>query len=414
MFVEELQARIAQISADIALQREILKQLERNKNDTQRQLNALRDPVARLPFDISSEIFLQCLPRQRRPNARTGPMLLLRVCKTWTDIALSTPELWAVIDLNFPGAQILDTWLQRAGKYPLSVNLHRSLNYDTATILSRYAEQLKHFEIQEEKLEARSLTGFEPFPCLETLAVCAVPDDEETYAFLHITQTIDIFRLAPNLVQCTFRIAAFYDDCPGVEKLILPRLASLKFGDPEKCGLRYLNDDAILLHLSLPTLQTLVLPFATVSFTDLFHFLKRSSPPLETLVLGRNGGLRHFTQLADCLRLVPSLSHLEMYSPSTPFLDGFFSALADSSSHLLPNLHNVKIHHDFQNLSESSYQQLLCALSGRRTQLVCVHLRNPDESQTRPGPDVRAELRQLMDDGMDIYIGTNDSNFILF
>jgi hypothetical protein len=48
MSVTELQARIAKLSADIALQKEVAKQF--------------RDPVARLPLELSSEIFHLCLP----------------------------------------------------------------------------------------------------------------------------------------------------------------------------------------------------------------------------------------------------------------------------------------------------------------------------------------------------------------
>ncbi|KAJ7612449.1 hypothetical protein DFH06DRAFT_958718, partial [Mycena polygramma] len=64
---------------------------------------AIRDPLVRLPVEITSKIFLQCLPEHRMPNSWTAPMLLLNVCNTWTDIALSTPVLWASIHLDLPG-----------------------------------------------------------------------------------------------------------------------------------------------------------------------------------------------------------------------------------------------------------------------------------------------------------------------
>ncbi|KAJ6523351.1 hypothetical protein B0H19DRAFT_866849, partial [Mycena capillaripes] len=62
-----------------------------------RQLNALRDPIARLPLEISSEIFLQCLSENPTPDAEIAPTLLLNVCNSWSNIALSTPTLWNVI-----------------------------------------------------------------------------------------------------------------------------------------------------------------------------------------------------------------------------------------------------------------------------------------------------------------------------
>ncbi|KAJ7453625.1 hypothetical protein B0H11DRAFT_1820304, partial [Mycena galericulata] len=126
MSVEELQARIAKISADIELQKAVLKNLEHSKILVQRQLNSVCDPIARLPLEISSEIFMQCLPPLPfPPGAHRIPMVLLNICSAWTDIALSTPALWATIFICLPCTeefqQLLKTWLQRSHKRPSSV-----------------------------------------------------------------------------------------------------------------------------------------------------------------------------------------------------------------------------------------------------------------------------------------------------
>ncbi|KAJ7453591.1 hypothetical protein B0H11DRAFT_1820259, partial [Mycena galericulata] len=97
MSVEELQARIKKLSTNIKRQKKILKDLEQSKSLVQRQLNAARDPVERLPLEISSEIFIQCLPSLLEPGAHHLPMILLNVCNAWTDIAISTPVLWEAI-----------------------------------------------------------------------------------------------------------------------------------------------------------------------------------------------------------------------------------------------------------------------------------------------------------------------------
>ncbi|KAJ7449979.1 hypothetical protein B0H11DRAFT_1877557, partial [Mycena galericulata] len=96
MSAEELQiwALIEDISADIERQEEVLRQLRYSKCAAQRRLNAIRDPVARLPLEISSSIFVDSLERFPEPGARDAPMLFLNVCCAWTSIALSTPELW--------------------------------------------------------------------------------------------------------------------------------------------------------------------------------------------------------------------------------------------------------------------------------------------------------------------------------
>ncbi|KAJ6516810.1 hypothetical protein C8R47DRAFT_405371 [Mycena vitilis] len=100
--VEELQARITTLSTKIDVQKNVLRSLEKEKSLAQRQLNSVLDPVARLPLEISSEIFLQSLPPFPKAGAEHVPMLLLNVCHAWTDIALSKPELWAGIQITFP------------------------------------------------------------------------------------------------------------------------------------------------------------------------------------------------------------------------------------------------------------------------------------------------------------------------
>ncbi|KAJ7757815.1 hypothetical protein DFH07DRAFT_742044, partial [Mycena maculata] len=100
--VKELQTRIKNISIDIKRQKEVLKQLVADKSLAQCQLNAILDPVARLPLDISSGIFLQCLPPLSQPRSTNIPLLLLNICHSWSQIALSTPALWAAIRIDFP------------------------------------------------------------------------------------------------------------------------------------------------------------------------------------------------------------------------------------------------------------------------------------------------------------------------
>ncbi|KAJ7763594.1 hypothetical protein DFH07DRAFT_1059264, partial [Mycena maculata] len=101
MSVKELQTRLEKISADIDLQKEVLRKLEHSKSLVQGQLNAICDPMARLPLEIWPEIFLGCLPLLPEPGAHDAPMLLLNICHKWTDITLATPALWAAIHVPF-------------------------------------------------------------------------------------------------------------------------------------------------------------------------------------------------------------------------------------------------------------------------------------------------------------------------
>ncbi|KAJ7860505.1 hypothetical protein B0H13DRAFT_1550229, partial [Mycena leptocephala] len=74
-----------------------LTDLKKKQKDIRNQLNGILDPMTRLPLEISSNIFVRCLPdRLDRCVASpdVAPMLLLDVCRSWRKIALSTPSLW--------------------------------------------------------------------------------------------------------------------------------------------------------------------------------------------------------------------------------------------------------------------------------------------------------------------------------
>ncbi|KAJ6510701.1 hypothetical protein C8R45DRAFT_813958, partial [Mycena sanguinolenta] len=100
MSVEELRARIVQLDNEVDLQKKLLKKLERDRSLAQGQLNTVLDPVARLPLEISSEVFLQSLTPSGC-GAQHVPTLLLNICNAWTDIAKAIPALWTEIDIHF-------------------------------------------------------------------------------------------------------------------------------------------------------------------------------------------------------------------------------------------------------------------------------------------------------------------------
>ncbi|KAJ7660146.1 hypothetical protein DFH06DRAFT_914375, partial [Mycena polygramma] len=53
-------------------------------------------PVLTLSPEITSQIFVACLPDHSRvrPSANTPPLVLPQICRQWREIALSLPELW--------------------------------------------------------------------------------------------------------------------------------------------------------------------------------------------------------------------------------------------------------------------------------------------------------------------------------
>ncbi|KAJ7898614.1 hypothetical protein B0H14DRAFT_2315033, partial [Mycena olivaceomarginata] len=53
-------------------------------------------PVLTLPPEITTEIFIRCLPVQwyHLPSPRDAPLLLLQICSSWRALTLCTPALW--------------------------------------------------------------------------------------------------------------------------------------------------------------------------------------------------------------------------------------------------------------------------------------------------------------------------------
>ncbi|KAJ7649935.1 hypothetical protein FB45DRAFT_1050055 [Roridomyces roridus] len=74
MSAKAIESQIEQISVEIERRKEAfmaeMRKLESSKSLLLQQLNAERDPIARLPLEIASEIFLHCLP----PRSKDYPL----------------------------------------------------------------------------------------------------------------------------------------------------------------------------------------------------------------------------------------------------------------------------------------------------------------------------------------------------
>ncbi|KAF7294304.1 F-box domain-containing protein [Mycena chlorophos] len=102
-------------------------------------------PIQSLPLEIITEIFLLCIPEYDWDNSiapSSAPLLLLRVCRAWRQLALSTPKLWRIFHVQDPFdaigqaftpveeqekfeqlAGVMDAWFERAGGCSVQVTL---------------------------------------------------------------------------------------------------------------------------------------------------------------------------------------------------------------------------------------------------------------------------------------------------
>ncbi|KAF7328815.1 hypothetical protein MVEN_02510400 [Mycena venus] len=339
MSVEELRARLDKLSSEIDFQESLVRKLKQDRSIVQRQLNATLDPVTRLPLEISSEIFIQSLAPLPQPGAHHVPMLLLNICNSWSDIALSIPTLWAALHITSPCPkgleELLPVWIKRARNRPLSMSLVSNyLDPGVATIFWEHGSQLKHLEIKggDEGNRVDLFGGVTPgpLPLLETLTI------RGSNAQLQFSgsQILELLGLAPNLVECIFeRVSPVYDLDPTNEPLILPNLRRLMFRTFAEDSD---SDDDLLECFTLPELRKLSLSMQEVSATDVLSFLTRSAPPLQELIIGNGYFRNELVQLAKCLQLIPTLTRLDFWGKSHDlrFVPDFLVALNDST--LLP------------------------------------------------------------------------------
>ncbi|KAJ7640385.1 hypothetical protein DFH06DRAFT_1477902 [Mycena polygramma] len=419
--VEQLRARVEEISTEIVLQKEVLKTLRKAKSLAQRQLNAALDPVARLPLEISSAIFQQSLPyfAERRPSVDNGPMLLLHICHAWRDIALFTPELWTGIQITlsyYPPEfeKGVQTWFHRASNRPLSISLRSPGYFDpgATNIVWQHAQRIEHLDLCYQKEdesddeedddddEVYLITGPSgPMPSLKTLSIRELSSMGENQMYSG-SQILELLRLATNLVECSFEgVSPIYISNYG-EPLTIPTLRRLSFGED--------SDDDMLKCLSLPGLEIISMPLYGASTENLLSLLNQSAPPLRELAMPVISG-EQFIQLAQCLRLVPTLEKFEMLRTGSDIPTRILTALADSPS-LLPRLHSLTIHVSIHEPdSPAFWTALLRALSSRRAHVRDVHvelLRNSraPEIPINPTEEILSAFRDLTAEGMQIRI----------
>ncbi|KAJ6466722.1 hypothetical protein C8R47DRAFT_36695 [Mycena vitilis] len=432
--VQELRARINALSSEIAAQIEILKNLEHEKGLVERKLNAALDPIARLPHEISSEIFLQSLPPiAEKPSGSAIPMLLLNVSHSWTDIALFTPALWTDIRIVCPCTEGVEkglrTWLQRAGNRPLTVSLRGNFHDgDVPALIWKYGVQLQRLELCKEQgvdyddqdtgdtnddPELIDLFGDAPpgpLPLLEALTIRGFGFGQREFSGCQI---LDLLGSACNLVECTFQdVYPVSDDMDSMTVLVLPSLRHLVFGEQSK---RPNSDDIVLHYLTLPALQTLCVSLDTLFDIDLHSFLERSSPPLKSLVIGNGRRSRSFETLCECLGLVPSLECFEVWGLGSSSLHQLFTALTDPS--LVPDLCTLRVIHLYESDDEvdSCWETLLRVLSSR-SKLRIIHIEMLTATHLfrrsfEPNSAILAAFRELVKDGRQIYIGA-DTNLV--
>ncbi|KAJ7752703.1 hypothetical protein B0H14DRAFT_2980175 [Mycena olivaceomarginata] len=375
-----LRARLAQVDASILELKLRLKSLEDNKQSIQDQLDGVIYPILTLPREITSEIFFHCLPpfpvRNRMkgaPNSAEAPLLLLRVCRTWSDIAVSTPRLWVCLHLDLRFRDVgelvekkIEDWFLRAGACALSFSVqghpYDDRHFEVAAIratLLRFAPQLQTVSLWLQTHQFHRLVDIGTFPVLESLAV----GSEAPFG-----ENLQILGAVPRLrnLDCSGDVkpSAFSHAYKGLSTLTCQSLPSDDILDVMLCAPSLENfevvveDNVVIRHTDVVThghLQSL----AVLNNTSI-HFLRfLRLPALRELYLEArldndesgdfrgfltrsSGSLRQFTACIPMLAMgtewfstcMPHLTDIELQEPPDEFL-------LDLSKTFLPHLRSL-------------------------------------------------------------------------
>ncbi|KAF7332578.1 F-box domain-containing protein [Mycena kentingensis (nom. inval.)] len=180
-----LRSRFAAVSAAMRKQMEVLLDIEADYELLLDELKEIRYPVASLPAEILSEIFLSL---DREPEgvlyACNSPLLLCRICRTWRQIALRTPGLWSTFNVVAESetqkanvAGMAEVWLARAGRLPISLAIQGKLS-DVKSVdallatLKHHSSKVRSLILQTDADEISFLDQhIAPLPALEEISI---------------------------------------------------------------------------------------------------------------------------------------------------------------------------------------------------------------------------------------------------
>ncbi|KAJ7607214.1 hypothetical protein FB45DRAFT_1011442 [Roridomyces roridus] len=416
------------------------------------------DPVSKLPLEITTAIFILCLPKSSfpAPAPSSAPMLLPNVCRSWKATALSIPQLWSSMRLNTEMSvnfgSLVALWIARAQSMPLSISLHGDL---TSMKPSLRAIIDQHFPTHVQNLELYISKGRQldklkgPFASLRILTLgqddpasflvhcsCGEEHDGDGFFGRDARPCVKFLSAAPNLVELAMDRIFFnlpFKSISTSSQLTthssLKRLFLGGFGYDAKrpepishCSVQ------ILQYLTLPSLERLVI-FSLASPSEvepLFAFLERSSASLHSLSIGFDLPF----PIERLLRLIPNIKELDLNVQWSDTADEFVRSLmtalhSNYSLNLVPNLGRLMIRGP--QLEPETYEDVLEALSARRGHGSLHSFKfiwvprdrrqfnvNLDEVLMKKAPSahVLEAMRQLVVEGMEIHVGLKDRNVV--
>ncbi|KAJ7277366.1 hypothetical protein C8J57DRAFT_1126728 [Mycena rebaudengoi] len=413
-------------------------------------------PVLTLPPELTSEIFLHCLVPEMNPDPLAAPLVFLAICRSWRNIALSTPALWVNLYLDLEEAhprlllpekvaEFITVWFSRTGP-TLALSFHclerdwKSFKSAVTTAIVGYGARLQLLDLlcsAESCIDlpvalfpllcelhlgswspfdnGQQIEAFQMIPLLQKLSLdgilpsmLKIPWQQLTLVVAHdveLAEAMGILQKAPYLRKFEFD-GTYADGDPG-PRVLHSNLVFLSLHNAER----------LIPLLTLPAIEKILIsgahnivnPLPLISSNSLRSFTFGNTTPAVSL-----GWLQHMEHLTT----------LELDSPKWPHKDELLRALNRAHEpQFLPKLRNLALLEcEFAEVTESLLQALHSragpAEQGNAT-LQSFRLQWPSEDVQvnvdtlyRCRSSIRTdELQKLVARGMEIYVGTDAKNY---
>ncbi|KAF8207493.1 hypothetical protein K438DRAFT_364894 [Mycena galopus ATCC 62051] len=444
----EQRAILAKVKSEIGRCKDELEALEEKQREVEESLSLVVYPILTVPNEITSRIFVACLPSEGlvRPSSHAAPLLLAQICGHWRDIALSTCQIWASIDLeSFRSGKtrrLLKTWLSRAKKYPLSLAFRDHHDHRVKlgprprhlAFIATHAKQLQRLELHISRAQLEGLLPFPHFPKLQSLAVTAqdshdqdlqglidnAPNIRQLVLFQAVRDSPQVIPWSPSLTRLQLdraispeRMVEVLKDMSLLTHLqcvlsrpstssplptIFPKLRSLALNSAgEDFAMLALN------FLTLPSLQDLDI-FGTFDENVFVSFTQRSACELSDLRFDLTDWFSEADGLSEAMCAVV---RLEIMAYDTESTINVLNWIHSESAEMFPVLRELRIGASLLHIHYNELIDLLHSLRAfsRPVQLESFHLKFYDAPRRwQPTGVAASALRKLIVDGLKLAI----------
>lgn len=345
-------------------------------------------PISRIPFELLSQIFKECIPTDPTISNRAASLNLCCVCRDWRLVALSIPLFWSSMKVDVIRPQTMDFfihWLELGGQCTLDIAIEYPDYYGSKRVLQRVVgAMLKHvlrlrvlrivLPFRYTKLLLEGIHGptnlqelhiglddspeeilsidLAHFPKLSHLKLLGVTDldmvwDKQfstrlSYASLGLHQRFDscleLIKRSPLLQDLSVEFYCPLEMTYNGERVLAENLTrfSLRVNDENRNTLQFLDQ------VDLPSLNELIIDVSAYNprraqLQALGALMDYSKPPLQKFAY-RNFGVS-CDDLVAVLRLMPTLESLTLDSPVH---GDFITAITYSSADpILPSLRTI-------------------------------------------------------------------------